>query len=641
MSVPDHASSTFSAFCSRHAGDYVAPGTVQVNASVLLFRPDPALPDPVVTFLLAEVTTIRRDRTQAEVQIVVGKRKLRLRLLPALADRLWTVLQQRCRQATSHEIGALAEAIDVSGPVALELNAVLTVSGTVTVTSSGMTYEPGGDARLLGQKTFTFPIAEIESVERADLNRRVIVRTRAHPDAGGGAGAKGRSVVLRGAGAQRAWIALHVLLDVLAAGGTMAPVLRSASVDGLLEQPGLIGIGARGFGFGGDPRLGAAGPSFWADLAYFQSLRPSDQGLEVVCAERRLTVHGDAADAMVKYIPERWLNAMGPVERPDGRWMVRSVLHHDGALEAGVLALDVDALRFHAVSGRRFVLATRGVPAKVSVDDADVRMVRIEADGVETRLTMLNAMTQARSLGGVFGSTAWSSPEEGLQPHPLDVEDQERITGLSAYARLVFHDSTIATAPDAMLAPEPEQVRLTMGFPRSPPAVPFPCLLEVVNGKGRFLAPGTVVTAQPTGARSSRTNEVRVAVVFRFGGAVRLANRRGFFRLPLRESLPSIEGVTPDGAPVLLDGATMVNVSRSGCGMLTAAAIPVDTMLTMTVMLDGEVPLTLSARVVQCSQVDRMTWRLGAVWLAGEDEPGARLYNDRELAFLRRRRRED
>ena len=75
--------------------------------------------------------------------------------------------------------------------------------------------------------------------------------------------------------------------------------------------------------------------------------------------------------------------------------------------------------------------------------------------------------------------------------------------------------------------------------------------------------------------------------------------------------------------------------------MLSAAAIPVETMLSLTVMLDGEVPLTLSARVVQCSQVDRTSWRLGAVWLAGEDDLGARLYNDRELAFLRRRRRED
>jgi hypothetical protein len=58
-------------------------------------------------------------------------------------------------------------------------------------------------------------------------------------------------------------------------------------------------------------------------------------------------------------------------------------------------------------------------------------------------------------------------------------------------------------------------------------------------------------------------------------------------------------------------------------------------------MLEGEVPLTLHAAVLHVGQLDRQTWRFGAAFTAAAEEDGARLYHDRELAFLRRRRREE
>jgi hypothetical protein len=67
------------------------------------------------------------------------------------------------------------------------------------------------------------------------------------------------------------------------------------------------------------------------------------------------------------------------------------------------------------------------------------------------------------------------------------------------------------------------------------------------------------------------------------------------------------------------------------------------------VPMSDETRRTLNCQVMQCVQVDKATWRLGTAYVQvvpdseghvlGSHE-GAELYNDRELAFLRNRKRE-
>lgn len=626
-SAAPHAN--FSAFSKRVVGELEVPGTVQVGESVLIFRPEPSRPEPVVTFMLGDLTEVRRDRAQSEIQCLVGPRKLRLRMLPVLADRLWDLLQQRCMHARVKEIGSSTN-VHVGGHVDYELNAVLTVSGEVVVTWEGMAFKPGGDARFLGRKEFQVALAEIEAVERSDGNRRVILRT------------KDKAHVFRGAGAQRAWIALQVIRDVVTSGQAMGPVLVDVSLDSAGGNEGVFGIGARGFGFGGSPRLAGAAPSFWTEFSTFQAIEPSADGAEIVLTDRRVSISGEEASRVVLVLPERWLVTAPPAHRADGAWTTNAVLHRDGALIAGVLEMAPDGLLHVALSGERSVLATRGSPARAEFDEGDAHLMRISSDGVETRVHVRHAPSEVRVLQGIFASTAWGHPEDGYVPVALDERELDLLSGPTAYIRLSLADATLARQPDVLLTPEAEQVRATIGFASEPPMVPFACMLEVVNKRGRFLVPGTVTHAQPAAAKSrADRGQPRYQVVFRFGGTVRSANRRAFFRLPVNEALPTIELMSPEGQIARPGDVRLVNVSRSGCGLLLTVPWPVGTTVTFTTVFEETMEITLTARVVQVVQIDRTSWRAGMFYLPESEEDGAKLYNDRELVFLRRRRRDD
>ncbi len=638
MSPGPHASS-FSVFATRIVGEYEVAGTLTVSSALLVFRPDPTRTDPVVTFPLADITELRRDRALNEVHCLVGPRKLRLRLLPALVERTWEQLLHKCTNAKHREVGTATTAFECGGHVDYELNVVLTVSGELSLSWEGLSFKPGGDARILGRKPFQIPLEEIASVERTDGNRRVIFRTA------------DKSMVFRGPGAQRTWVALQVVRDITAHATNTIPVLADVSItSALVVYEGVFGVGARGFGFGGLPRLAGPTPSFWADILTFQGAEPRGGATELVLSDRRIDLQGQGAASVLVALSERWLEVAPAANRADGSWAAQAVLHRDGALLTGVLEVSFDGLIHRSVGGVRTVVATRGSAARVEVDEHDTRLLKIISDEVETRVHVRFAAAEARTLGQIFGSMAWGHPEEGYGAIVLDEQEMAMIQGSCAYVRLVLADETVGRQSDTLLTPEPEQVRATLQCANPPPAVPFACMLEVVNKTGRFLVPGTVMQAQPVVGKGGAGKGVpRYQIVFRFGGHVRAANRRAYFRLTVNETLPHLDLVAPDGTSARVRDAKLANVSRRGCALLVPSPWPLGTVASLDLAMSDETRRVLHAQVVQCVQVDKATWRLGTAYVQmvpdaeshvmGSHE-GAELYNDRELAFLRNRKRD-
>jgi hypothetical protein len=447
------------------------------------------------------------------------------------------------------------------------------------------------------------------------------------------------------------WLALQVVRDIAAQGTNAIPLLADVSVtSGLVVHEGVFGVGARGFGFGGLPRLAGPTPSFWADILTFQGVEPRGGATELVLADRRLELQGQGAATVVVGLADRWIEAAPAVQRADGSWAAQAVLLRDGALLTGVLEISFDGLIHRSVSGVRSIVATRGSAARVQVDDNDSRLLKIVSDEVETRVHVRYAAAEARALTQIFGSMAWGHPEEGYSPVTLAEQEVAQLSGPCAYVRLVLADETVGRQSDTLLTPEAQQVRATLQCAATPPAVPFACMLEVVNKAGRFLVPGTVIVAQPVVAKGSAAKGApRYQIVFRFGGHVRAANRRSFFRLTVNESLPHLDLVTPDGTAARVRDAKLSNVSRRGCALLVPSPWPLGTVATLDVGMSDESRRVLHAQVVQCVQVDKATWRLGAAYIQlspdveghvlGSHE-GAEVYNDRELTFLRNRKRE-
>lgn len=180
----------------------------------------------------------------------------------------------------------------VGGPAELEVNAVLTTSGHLTLRAGQIAYEPGLDARLLGRGPLVIPVADVTAVSCRDGHRRVVLRVGE------------QEFVLRGVGAQRVWMALTVLRDERPGAPHQAPLVFEEEPGGDDDRNGLYGIGARGYGYAGRLPVGIV-ISYWEELSTLRSIR-SEGGLVVRGAEER-SIHGAGAATFVAALIDRWL----------------------------------------------------------------------------------------------------------------------------------------------------------------------------------------------------------------------------------------------------------------------------------------------------------------------------------------------
>ena len=511
----------------------------------------------------------------------------------------------------------------VGGPAELELNAVLTTSGRVTLDAGEITYKPGLDARLIGRGPLVIPVADVTAVSRRNGHRRVVLHVGE------------QEFVLRGVGAQRLWVALTVLRDERPGALRQAPLVFEEEPGGDDDRNGLYGIGARGYGYAGRLPVGIV-MSYWEDLSALRSIR--SEGERVVRGAEVRSIHGAGAATFVAALIDRWLEVPPPDATGDG-WQPRVVWHDEGEALLGSLTLDASGVVFTPVEGAARVLAARGRRSVARVRPADERGLDLEDDRRTYRLRALDAAALVTSLTAVFVSAGWRTVASTLAHRALSDEQITLLYGPCSSATLTHQGVPVAHAGRQLLKPNAYEVELeVLADPDALPPVPFPCDLQVANARGLYVVHGIAAafTPRPCSAGVDPTHGTALLALVRFRAEVVATNRRDFFRLAVDVALHRVELMVGGAQLVLTQGVHMVNVSRRGCRLALPVAPDLDSPCILMVGSDDH-PTEVSGRVVNLSVVDHLTWQVGIAYISDSYEPGSRVFQERQTAFLRNR----
>lgn len=512
----------------------------------------------------------------------------------------------------------------VGGRVQLELNAALTVSGVVRVRWGALHFRPNMDARLVGRTAFSLPFTELVGLDRKDGGRRVCVRSVAG------------EYVLRGEGAQRAWVALQVLCESADAPAECEPALIEQDPRAPRETGGLFGVSARGFGFAGVASAIGTVRSFWFPFASLRAVRGSTAGAMLVVHGDTLPLSGGGAGEFVSRLPRAWLAVMPPIEDMDGPWAARAVLPHEDGFDVGTLMIGWEGIVFEAIDGSRSIVAPRGALVRPQVDSRDPAYLSLEV-GLEVHLFLVSRPAACVDvLDALCLAPDWGAPDDETDERALSANSRSAIAGPARAVRLIAQGAVVAEAVGLVLTPGASQVRYATAFHQEPLPVPFGATLEIDNKRGRFMVPGAVISLRKVDkAAGAAPGAPCFQATFRFTGEVANRNRREFYRLDVKESGASLFRMQ-DGGGELLDANTrLVNISRRGChARVLNAPRPGDEILVTSVIGEEEVSLFGSVAHVKADGPD---WLVGISYAEGSLKDGARLYNDRELEFLRRR----
>ncbi len=610
----------FSAFCTRVDDTRGTIGTVHLAQGVLSFTPEHGAHEAGATYVVATLLRLVLDAGRGELVAEADAGSLRLRMPPTPAAHLFGLLRALAPGAEHVRTGGKPslppDTVISADRGQLEITGLLSVSGQIRVTGASVRFEPGLDAQLVGQRAFELPIVDLAPPERLDGGRRVEFRS---PQ---------RNVVLRGPGAARAWLVVRVVQD--AAGGMEPPVFLECRVEGVVESTGCIGVGERCFGVSGSGDGVLGDSSFWTSFDSLHAIRSGPDGVSIAWGERSVVVVGPSADELVELFAHRWL--MSRLAPPSASRWARDAVHLTSVgAEVGRLVHDDDGIAFEGWHLRTLV-APRGSQAAARGDDHDGRVIRVECDGADERFLIGRAADAARVLRGVFSSNGWSAPTADSTPVVLSDSAVSRIGGPASYVAILVGERVLALRRDAVLAPDPEALRLALDFPSVPAALPLAVTFEVANARGRFVVAALLTRVAVAGGASPQ----RRAVTLQFTSDVRAANRRAFFRLPVREKVPRVEIEPPEGPDGQQASVPLLNVSRRGACLVLDRSWPVGSTCVFSVPL-GDAPVELLANVRNVVPAPDETYRTGVQFLPEYEELGARLYSDREVTFLRQR----
>jgi hypothetical protein len=614
---------SFSAFCTRVSGPREIRGTVQLTGGALVFRPEKVGADAPITMPAAEILSVRYHRGNTEIVCVHGRRKLRLQMLAPLADRLFDALRTQCLAADvvddQEGAGGRADTL-VSERVQLEVNTLITVSAQITVTTASVRVEVGIEGTLLGRRSFEVPLAEIASITRADAGRRVTFH------------AGERSFVVRGVGAQRAWLVVRALADGAGVPHAADPVFVDAHIGRLVDTTGMVAVGARSFGIVSLSGALFADGSFWADLGDWFGTSTGPDGVELRWKGGGLLLTGADAAELPLILAARWIARGAPQPTSTG-WRAEAVWFDGADVTCGVLSVTESGLLFRSAARVSHVIVPRGSTVSVRIDPHDAKSLRVVVDGAETRFVMQAAMQHARVLETLFASNAWAAPTVANQPHMLSEASVARLSGPAAYVRILVGEQVVAERRDCFLSPDTANLRMQLDFLRDP-TVPAPVTLELANARGRFVVGGTLTRAAVTAPNQARRRAVQVV----FGSEVRPANRRSFFRLPLRERIARVELEPPEGHGGEELDVRLMNVSRRGCALVLHHTWPAGSVCVFTAPVEGG-EIELLGNIVQIAPLEGEVgaFRAGIRYLDEYEDAGVRLFLDRELEFLRKR----
>lgn len=511
----------------------------------------------------------------------------------------------------------------LGGPAELELNAVLTTSGHVTLTEAAVTYVPGLDARLLGRGTLVIPVADLRTVSLRDGRRRVVLEVGA------------QEFVLRGVGAQRVWVGLMALRDERPGDAHRPPMVFEEEAAPDDELNGLYGLGANGYGYASRLPVGLV-VSYWEELGALRSIGTEPE-LLVRGGEER-AVRGVGAASFVAALIDRWLEAPGGAEGTEG-WRAPVAWITDAEVIFGAITVEAAGVVFAPVDGAARVLVARGGRSVAWLRAEDERELHLEGDSASHRLRAPDAPAVVASLTGLFTSGAWRVGTPTLQHQALPDDQLTLLYGACSSGSVTHQGVVVATAGRQLLKPNAYEVELDVRADASalPPA-PFPCDLQVANARGLFGVRGVAAAFAPRAPEpgDDPSRGQRFTALVRFRGDVLPTNRRAYFRLGVEEAVRRVELVVGAKARVLTRAASLVNVSRRGCRLAVPAEPDLDSACVLHVECDEHLT-TVSGKVVNVLLVDRETWQVGVAYSPESHETGARVFQERQTAFLRKR----
>ena len=515
----------------------------------------------------------------------------------------------------------------VRGPVELEVNAVLSTSGVLAVSEALITYSPGADAKLLGRQALAIPVADVTNIARRDGNRRLVIS------------AGGEEYVFRGVGAQRAWVALSVMFD-RAAGFHLPPMVFEEDPTHADEVHGLYGFGARGFGYSGRLPIGLV-VSFWDSLGALRSIRSAD-GQIVARGTGDWHLTGRGAGTFAQALVVRWLESMD-VRPTQESWRTHAAQLTGGEVTFGALEFQPAGLVFITAEDDVELLAARGGLVVARVDEADASVLRLDADGAAHRFRVLDGATCAAALTAIVVSTAWRTAEGGFEHQAIPDDQLALLQGLFTSVSLSHQGVVVASAGRTVLRPNAYEVEVELDVPTAHLTAleaPFPCELQVAGSRGRFAVQGIVVRVARRGPAptDAATGTERMGFLTRFRGTVYPVNRREFFRLGVEGAVQRFEITIDTRRRNLTRDLRFVNVSGGGCRIAAGIAPPLGSPCVLEIECAHK-PVAVSGTVVNISTVDRTRWEIGIAYDRESRTNGARIFQDKQTEFLRKRQR--
>jgi PilZ domain len=513
----------------------------------------------------------------------------------------------------------------IGGPVHLEINPVLMVSGTIKLSDRTITFEPGLDARMLGRGPFAIPVADVTTISRSDGNRRVTL------------GVDKNEYIFRGNGAQRLWVALMAMQITTDERRPQAPMVFEES--GIPDvNGGLYAIGAEKFGYASrQGRLGLI-DSFWEDLTDIRNIRSVKGDLLLNCAGRVRAIAGDGAALFVDALAERCVSHLPPID-PTTHWQVRAVLHAATAIDVGLLTIDETGLRFVPSDGGPISLAPRGSTVVVRPGERDKHQLYIDVNGATHRVLVLDIDACIAVIDVETHSAAWRNAALGLKHSALPDEDISMLYGPISHAHLRRDGGVIASAIQTALQPNAYEVELRMVSVGQPNVeTPFPGEFEITTPRGRFTVKGLVTRFTPCLAEraNEQTGSPEFDVMIRFQGRVSALNRRDSFRVPFEVPVLRLRNTADGQSEYVQGGARVVNVSRGGCRVFAPVAPDVGEDCAVEIVM-GDRFFSLTGRVMHVSPAGEEGQYLGIAFAEESLDSAGRLFVLCESASLRRR----
>ena len=457
----------------------------------------------------------------------------------------------------------MSEMILTVSAVLLEVNVLLTVHGTLSVDRAGtLEFEPSFDARMFGFKAMSRRLGQVKAVRRTDGGRRVVIEGD-------------EPLVLRGAAAQQAYVILAAMLEVTA-DDDPATFIHVTAHRRFSKREGVLAIGRSHLGFGVEEETLLAGSFSTVSMAFEKIglLELKYPGIHIHSGEHDLALECPDPLALRDLLVDRWFHAANPAgqrgsfgclaARRDGQSLT---LGHLVVWTRGLCFVPADSDKPQVLIPRRRAGVMEVQPPQVAFGRSGLESLHLGTDEDHfVDLLVADPEATVTALDAILSDMAWFPP--GRDPNDLPMD---QAVGMCSYTSVWFGRELLATRQNIVVAPSSGKLRLNLDEVALPGAIPCPVRVEIASSRGRSMVEGTLnewLTPDAKTVRNRKATERTLVVALK---ECRDANRRLYYRLPLKDSLPLVQLVAPAPgprmpipAPVNIDDVRLLELSRNG-----------------------------------------------------------------------------